>query len=363
MRRRARRGQFWFGSLALAAASACSPGGGMDVPADAPATDPLRFEADRPRSLLAVSPIPAADDLDPERVDLGRRLFEDPALSRDGTIACASCHDLDLGGADGRRFSIGVGGAAGSIHAPTVLNARFNFRQFWDGRAATLEEQAEVPLRHLGEMGSEWPAILAYLAGNPEYARDFAAAYPSGIRRESVVDAIAEYERSLVTPDCAFDQYLRGDAEALSPRGLAGWNLFQEIGCVACHQGVNLGGNSFQNVGVAGDYFADRGGETAADQGRFNATGLERDRHRFKVPTLRNVALTAPYLHDGSVATLDECIQVMARYQLGIELAGTEVLQIVEFLNSLTGRLPPAGPGERLIASGSTPRGDAARAK
>jgi cytochrome c peroxidase len=284
-----------------------------------------------------VRPLPPAPPVDPRRAALGRKLFSDRRLSGDGTLSCASCHALDAGGADGRRRSVGVGGAVGLVNAPTVFNAAFNFRQFWDGRAATLEEQADGPITSPREMGGVWAEILAALARDDEVARGFSAAYPSGLSAANVRDAIATFEHTLVTPNSPFDRYLRGERGALGEQAERGYRLFVEYGCVSCHQGAGLGGNMYQRLGVMGDYFADRGGVTEADYGRYNATGREEDRFVFKVPSLRNVALTAPYFHDGAATTLDEAVRVMARYQLARSLDDGEAAALVAFLGSLTG--------------------------
>jgi cytochrome c peroxidase len=284
-----------------------------------------------------IQPLSAVDDLDPGRVALGERLFHDPALSSDGTISCSTCHSLATGGVDRRRTSIGIGGAVGPINAPTVFNAGLNFVQFWNGRAASLEEQAGGPLTAAAEMGSAWPGILDVLRGDPGYAAAFAGSYPEGITEASVRDAIATFERSLATPDAPFDRYLQGDTEALPAAARAGYEAFVDLGCIACHQGAGVGGNMFQRFGVMGDYFGDRGGLTEVDLGRFLVTGDEADRHVFKVPSLRNVAETAPYFHDGSAATLEDAVRTMAKYQLGRHLDEQEIMEIVAFLGSLTG--------------------------
>lgn len=284
-----------------------------------------------------IQPVPAVGDLDLDRVALGARLFAEPRLSSDGTIACASCHSLATGGADGRRTSIGVGGAVGPINAPTVFNASLNFAQSWNGGARTLEEQAGNPLTGAVEMGSSWPVILATLQGDPSYADTFAAAYADGVTEANVRDAIATFERSLLTPDAPFDRYLRGEDTAITPSAAAGYRHFVELGCVACHQGAGVGGNMYQRFGLMGDYVADRGDVTAADLGRFLVTGDEADKHVFKVPSLRNVARTAPYFHDGTAETLTEAVHVMATYQLGRNLTDDEVVELVAFLESLTG--------------------------
>jgi len=284
-----------------------------------------------------VRPLPLEVKLDAAKVALGGKLFHDKRLSRDNTIACASCHALDRGGVDGTPGSVGIGGAKGPINAPTVFNSGFNFRQFWDGRAASLEEQAAGPVHNPKEMGSAWPEVLAKLAKDDALVAEFQAAYADGLQPRNIQDAIATFERSLVTPNSRFDRHLRGDASALTADEARGWQLFKNYGCVACHQGVNMGGNMFQVFGVMGDYFARRGNPTEADLGRYNVTRNDADRHMFKVPTLRNVALTAPYFHDGSAKTLEDAVEVMFKYQLGRAAPAQDKAQIVQFLRTLTG--------------------------
>lgn len=286
-----------------------------------------------------IRPIPQAIDLDERKVALGGRLFHDTRLSADGKVSCATCHDLDKGGADGRRVSAGIHGREGELNAPTVFNSVFNFRQYWDGRARDLEEQVEGPLTHPNEMGSNWEHVMAVLRGDPEYVRQFEAIYGE-IARKPVENAIAEFEKSLITPDSDFDRYLRGDEDAISEDVRRGFTRFVECGCATCHQGINVGGNMFQTFGRMKDYFGSKETLTKGDMGRFNVTGREADKHRFKVPTLRNIALTAPYLHDGSVETLEEAVQLMAEYELGTRLSEEDVRLIVLFLESLTGRMP-----------------------
>ena len=291
-----------------------------------------------PNTVLSpISPVPEAVPLDHHKVVLGDRLFHEPQLSADGTISCASCHDLSTGGDDGRRVSVGVGGVEGELNAPTVLNSGFNFRQFWDGRAATLEEQVDGPLQHPHEMANTWEKVLAFLSTDARYAKDFQEAYSDGITPANLRDALATYERSLFTPNSRFDRWLRGEADALTADEQQGFHLFVDTGCVTCHQGVNVGGNLFEVLGRSADYFKDRGNEKPADLGRFNVTGNENDKHKFKVPTLRNVELTAPYLHDGSAATLKDAVEVMGTYQIGRELQPREVDLLVIFLKTLTG--------------------------
>lgn len=301
---------------------------------------PAAEDADAPSaakvSYDAFAPLPSTPDLPAAKVALGERLFSDPRLSRDDSISCASCHDLATGGVDGRKVSLGVGGAPGGVNAPTVFNVGFAFAQFWDGRAATLEEQAAGPIHNPVEMASDWPQVLAKLGADDDYRTAFAALYPDGIAAANVADAIATFERSLVTPDSPFDRHLRGEAGALTPLADRGYRRFRELGCASCHQGVLLGGNMFQKFGVLRDYFASRPA-TQADLGRYNVTGREEDRHVFKVPSLRNVALTAPYFHDASASTLEAAVVVMARHQLGRELSDDDVDALVAFLRSLTG--------------------------
>ena len=297
-----------------------------------------------PATEQPITPIPDALSLDPRKVSLGRRLFHDKRLSRDDTISCASCHDLlNLAGGDAMPVAVGVANQRGTVNSPTVLNSAFSFSQFWDGRAATLEDQAEGPVHNPIEMDTNWQDVIGKLERDPELVREFRAIWPDGIKPVHLQSAIAEFERSLITPDSPFDRYLKGDSQALDANARKGWDLFRELGCIACHQGVNIGGNMYASLGVMGDYFADRGTPLAkSDMGRFNVTGREEDRYRFKVPTLRNVARTAPYFHDGAVAKLEQAVENMARYQLGVELMATDRDALVAFLVALNGRLPDA---------------------
>lgn len=296
-----------------------------------------RFEYGIEGAREPISPIPLDIKLDPARVALGKRLFHEPRLSGDDKVACANCHGLNNGGADHVVHSRGVGGREGGINVPTVFNSGFNFRQFWDGRAETLEGQIDGPILNPVEMASNWPQVLGKLRGDADYREAFAAIYPDGISADNVKNAIATFERSLYTPNSRFDRYLRGDRAALSEDEQAGYRQFKELGCVSCHQGVNVGGNLYEKMGVMEDYFAGRGNVTKADLGRYNQTGIEEQRFEFKVPSLRNVALTAPYFHDGSAATLEQAIQLMAKHQLGVELSEQQQRLVAEFLRTLTG--------------------------
>lgn len=281
-----------------------------------------------------IRPLPEIPALNGDKVALGRKLFHDPRLSADGTISCASCHDLERGGADGRRFSIGVGGAEGDINAPGVLTAAYNFRQFWDGRAGSLEEQAGGPIVNPKEMAAKWPEVIERLEADPAIRKAFMTLYRDGVTPANVTAAIAEFERSLPRPS-RFDRWLRGDRSAITADEQHGYQLFKKHGCVGCHQGVNVGGNLYQLFGIMSRYFDTKEHVTHADQGRYNATGKEEDLHLFKVPSLRNVALTAPYFHDGSAQTLGDAVAVMGRYQLGVNLPQRDIDLIVAFLKSL----------------------------
>jgi cytochrome c peroxidase len=283
-----------------------------------------------------IKPLPAKLNLDARKVTLGRALFHDKRLSKDNSLSCASCHDLAAGGVDGKQFAVGIKGQVGPINTPTVLNSGLNFRQFWDGRAATLEEQAAGPVHNPGEMGSNWPEVIGKLSQDKALVERFKASYPDGLQPRNIQDAIATFERSLITPS-RFDRYLNGESNALQEDEKRGYQLFKNYGCVACHQGVGVGGNMYQAFGVLGNYFKDKGKITEADLGRYAVTKNELDRHVFKVPSLRNVELTAPYFHDGSAKTLEDAVEVMFRYQLGRTAPATEKALIVRFLKTLTG--------------------------
>ncbi|GJM04122.1 MAG: hypothetical protein DHS20C09_01130 [marine bacterium B5-7] len=287
----------------------------------------------------SIRPLPQGLELDPKRVVLGKSLFHDMRLSKDNSISCASCHRLDKGGTDNLARSVGINGAVGNINAPTVLNSGFNFVQFWDGRAATLEEQATEAIHNLTEMGSNWQEIIYKLSRDEQFIRTFKASYKDGLTRENIQDAIANYERALTTPNSPFDNFLRGDASGIKDEAIEGYYLFTDYGCDSCHQGVNIGGNMYQRLGVMGDYFKDRGNVVKEDYGRFNVTGRESDKFKYKVPSLRNVALTAPYFHDGTAATLRDAVNVMMRYQLGVIPNKKDLDFLVAFLESLTGEI------------------------
>jgi cytochrome c peroxidase len=284
-----------------------------------------------------IQPIPHHIDLEPAKVALGERLFNEVRLSHDNTISCAHCHDLKLGGTDGLPKSVGINDSVGEVNSPTVFNSEFNFKQLWDGRADTLEEQISGPIQNPVEMGSSWTEVIEKLSASGEYVQAFNTVYPDGLTKDNIINAIATFERSLYTPNSRFDQFLQGDKTALSQIEQRGYSLFLEFGCVMCHQGIGIGGNMFQRMGAKNDYFKQRGNETKADLGRYNVTGDEFDRYRFKVPSLRNVALTAPYFHDGSAATLEDAVKTMAQFQLARTLSDEELHLIIAFLKTLTG--------------------------
>jgi len=288
-----------------------------------------------------IQPVPLTLKQDPARADIGRLLFRDTRLSGNGRISCASCHDISKGGGDGRDRSVGLHGGLTSVNAPTVLNAALNFKQFWNGRAESLEAQADHVMQNPVEMGSQWAEVVQKVSQDPKYKAAFAASYKDGVTKANIQNAIATFERTLITPNSRFDKYLRGDANAITAAEKAGYAKFKQYGCVACHQGVNVGGNMFQKFGVMGDYFAKRGNPTEADLGRYLVTKVESDKYVFKVPSLRNIALTAPYFHDASAKTLDEAVDIMFRYQLGRVASKEDKEAIIRFLNTLTGELDP----------------------
>ena len=284
-----------------------------------------------------IQPIPISLSIDFQKAELGEKLFNDVRLSNDNTISCATCHNLKTGGTDRRKVSVGIKGLEGSINAPTVFNSGFNFRQFWDGRAPNLEAQAEGPVHNPKEMGSSWKEVIEKLKSDEDYKGRFKLVFRSEIRPEHIQSAIAEFERSLYTPNSRFDQFLRGDRNAITSEELEGYQIFKTNGCISCHQGMNIGGNMYQTFGVTGDYFGNRGNVTEADYGLYNVTKREEDKFRFKVPSLRNVALTAPYLHDGNAPELEDAVYIMSRYQLGRPFEKEEIDKVVKFLKTLTG--------------------------
>ena len=280
-----------------------------------------------------IKPLPQSVKVDQKKVVLGKKLFFDPRLSQDGTVSCASCHDLEKGGDDGLQYSVGVGGKKGNINAPTVYNAVFNFRQFWDGRAEDLKAQVFGPIVNPVEMNTTMAQTVDTLKKDPIYVSEFAKIYSDGIIQENVADAIAEYEKTLITPNAPFDRYLNGEKSAIGPEAKKGYKLFESKGCIVCHNGINVGGNFYNKFGIFKD-------ANSSALGRYNITKREEDKYVFKVPSLRNVALTAPYMHDGRAHTLKEAVEIMSEHQLGRYMTEDEIEKIVAFLKSLTGEIP-----------------------
>lgn len=287
-----------------------------------------------------VRPIDLLIETNPEKVALGEALYNDTRLSDDGTVSCASCHELTKGGTDQLQYSKGVREQFGDINAPTVFNAVYNHLQFWDGRAGNLAEQAAGPPVNPVEMGVHtWDEICERIKEDKEFVNLFTAVYPEGITAENLTDAIAEYETTLITPNSRFDKYLRGDLTAMSKEEIEGYNLAKEYDCFTCHVGTNLGGQSFEYIGLYGDYLNDRGNIIKADNGRFNHTSNQYDMHRFKTPTLRNITLTAPYMHDGTVTDLKDAVAIMGKYQVKGGLSSEATDKITLYLSTLTGEL------------------------
>jgi cytochrome c peroxidase len=283
-----------------------------------------------------VQPIAAAKITEPAKVELGKKLFFEPRLSKSGFISCNSCHNLGMGGSDNHKTSIGDKGQKGPINSPTVLNSRNNLAQFWDGRAKDLKEQAGGPIANPGEMAFSHELAVDMLRSIPQYVSEFKKVFGHDkLTIDEVTTAIAAFEDTLVTPNSRFDKWLKGDKKALKPQELAGYQLFKVNGCVACHNGPNLGGNSFQKMGVVEPFKTSNPAE-----GRVAVTGKDADRFNFKVPTLRNVELTYPYFHDGSADTLGQAVDTMGRLQLGRNFSEVENAQIVAFLKTLTGDQP-----------------------
>jgi len=284
-----------------------------------------------------ISPVFMGEPLDKAKLALGENLFRDPILSGNGTLACVSCHWLDRGGDDRRDFPLGLDGRPLDFNSPSIFNASLNFRLNWRGNFRTLEEQNEAVLLDPRLMGTSWPEVLAKLQADPSYGSTFDAAYGAKPTRESVLDALATFQRSLLTPNARFDRYLLGDRRAVTETEEHGYGLFKSYGCIACHQGQNVGGNLFQKFGIFSYPPGGKASLTEADLGRFTITGREQDRQVFRVPSLRNVAVTGPYFHDGRTISLPEAVEIMGRSQLGRQLPKPDVEAIVQFLGTLTG--------------------------
>jgi cytochrome c peroxidase len=288
-------------------------------------------QAETPEPL---APLPLKVDSNTPLVALGQRLFHDPTLSDQGKRSCASCHPLDSGGMDGKVRAESADGVSLLRNTPSLFNVSFNYFFNWDGVVTTLEAHTEKVMLNPEIMNAKWPELIDRLRAEPGYIDAFDQVYPDGLTKANVVDALSNFERSLITPNARFDRFLRGDTAALDAEEQQGYRLFNTLGCVACHQGVNLGGNLFQKFGIFG---APKGEQGPVDEGRYGVTGNDRDRGVFRVPSLRNVAVTAPYFHDGRAVNLETAVETMAEHQLGKRLAVKQRDAIVKFLNTLTG--------------------------
>ncbi|WP_417579082.1 cytochrome-c peroxidase [Nitrincola sp.] len=289
----------------------------------------------------AILPVPEAQEQQPEKVQLGDQLFHDVRLSSDNSISCASCHDLAHNGADRRPFSVGVEGALGRIRAPSVYNSQLNHVQFWDGKAPDLETQVDGPVHNPVEMASNWDDIVTKLSQDPDRLAQFNALFVDGITPANIRSALASFQRTLMLTNAPFDRWLQGDENAISAEEHRGYEKFRDLGCISCHQGANVGGNMFARMGSLENYFEQKGESiNRADLGRFNVTGQEHHRYVFKVPGLRTASLNSFFFHDSSAETLEDAIVIMARFQLGRELAETDITELAAFIRSLTGEHP-----------------------
>jgi cytochrome c peroxidase len=280
--------------------------------------------------------IKAAKPKSPAMVELGKKLYFDPRLSKSGIMSCNTCHNLSMGGTDNIPTSVGDRWQQGPINSPTVLNSTLNLAQFWDGRAKDLKEQAGGPIANPGEMAFTHELAVDLLNSIPAYKAEFKKVFgKDSVNIGMVTDAIAAFEDTLVTPDSRFDKWLKGDKKALTAQEKAGYDLFKNSGCTACHYGPAVGGASFQKMGLVKEYDT-----KSKAQGVAGLTGKDADRMMFKVPTLRNVEMTYPYFHDGAVWTLEEAVDIMGKLQLGREYSKDEIAKIVAFLKTLTGKQP-----------------------
>jgi cytochrome c peroxidase len=293
-----------------------------------------------------ILPLPEqVTDVEPAQVKLGERLFADRRFSADGSVSCQSCHLPNAGGADPRRHSVSAFGKVRELNSPTIFNVRYNTAGLnWTGRTKDLDAQIKGSIGNADTMAHDWAKVIEALAADPATVAEFKAAYGGDepVNQANASHAIVSFEKSLVTPS-RFDDWLRGQDQAITAREQQGYDKFKAYGCVGCHSGINVGGNSFMKLGMVGDYFADRekrgrGAMVEPDKGRFLVTRKPEDMHVFRVAPLRNVALTAPYFHDGAVDTLDEAIALMGRHQLGREIPPADRKEIEAFLGSLTGK-------------------------
>ena len=339
--------EFCASTVAVGLILGCAGGGLVSEPLDRAA---LSQQAKAAFGTLPFEASSAENPVTESKITLGRMLYYEKRLSKNHDVACNSCHLLDKFGVDGKPTSSGHRGQLGGRNSPTVYNAAFHIAQFWDGRAANVEEQAKGPPLNPIEMAMASEAhVETVLRSIPGYATLFQATFPGEtgpITYDQMARAIGAFERRLITPS-RFDRFQQGELGALSEAELQGLDVFMSTGCVTCHNGPAIGGRMYQKLGLLHPYPTD-------DLGRYDVTGAEADRHVFKVPSLRNIAETGPYFHDGQVSPLAEAVRLMAHHQLGRELSDSDLEAIVAFLGSLTGtldvsyiakpRLPPSGP-------------------
>lgn len=280
-----------------------------------------------------ITPIPLEKDYDEDKAKLGKAIFFDKRLSKDNSISCASCHLLDKGGDDDISVSYGIDGKRGERNSPTVFNTRYNILQFWDGRAKNLKAQIKDPIHNPVEMGTNFEEIIKKLTKDDIYKQKFKAIYKEGITENTITDVLVEFEKALITPNSRFDKFLKGDENILTKEEIEGYYAFKDYGCVSCHNGVNIGGNLMQKIGVIHEYKTE-------DLGRYNVTKKEKDKYYFKVPSLRNIEHTAPYFHDGETASLEEAVQKMILHQVGYIVSDKDIDNVIAFLKTLNGEIP-----------------------
>jgi len=288
-----------------------------------------------------ITPIPKTLSYAQEQAKLGKELFKDPILSKGGTTSCSSCHNLEKGGASATTYSFGVEGKETKVNTPTVFNSVFNFVQFYDGRAKDLKEQTSMGLADKMHMNMKIDDLIVELKKS-KYNEKFETLFKDGLTKENFLNVMVEFQKALITPNSRFDKFLRGDTSELSTQEKQGYKDFKASGCINCHNGVNMGSNMYQKMGIFTPFRDEK-----VTNGRFNVTARERDRYVYKVPTLRNIAQTAPYFHDGSAKTLTEAVSRMFEYQLGIKADSKKVASIVTFLKTLDGEKPKILKGDK----------------
>ena len=291
-----------------------------------------------------IVPIPLSVHVDPRKASLGGQLYRDPILSHDRDVSCITCHPFDKGGADGVAHSKLPGRLPTTVNTPTVFNVGLEYKLHWSAKFDTLEDELDGPLLNSRVMNTNYIEVLGRLEASTVYLQAFRAIFSDGVTEKNLRDVIATYERTLITPNSRFDRYLRGERDAIDDRERAGYEVFKSHGCISCHQGINVGGNLMQRFGAMRDYFSTAKSVEEADTGHYQVTKREEDRYVFRVPSLRNVALTAPYFHDGSADSLGKAVQVMSEYQLGRPVSKEQTDLIVAFLKTLTGELPVEDP-------------------